>query len=602
MNRAALLSEARRPILKNVERHDSVLTKLAIKLNGIVTQSNDVILLNPALKLFVRENALLEDPQSQIGNMIDLADRCSAFGSLSDAASLAAAAGRPDKVAQIAEQHGALLIWVLCGFSDLQSLVVNAGEEVISQSPVLRMMRCIVDLKIGQISRAETELQKLASDSTIAETMMTEVEIIRVTLLVYGCSLARQHDIELLADLLSKRSKEPAWQSFLATLSCILNSQRGRFETASTNLQEARLEAERAGSRYNIMFLFLHEAGIEIAQGALTKARASIGEARRMWREEFPSDIGVETLIAALSSKIEFETGRLTSARNALRKSANRLPDGEAWFDIYFAAYEPMARMLLCQHGLPKAIEFLESETVKLDARGLSRVGRLLQMLGCCLIGEARLRDDSVDDCAQHASLPVDGGLSWQERETYTLAIAYEQQASGHREEAIALLETACDAAESQSLVHSRLRFMLALFLFHHQNGRRDEAMEYLKQIVILASSTGMRQVAQDVLGSIVPQYQQPLIASAKLDEGQRKILKELARAQHNSRSANAKVSVREMDVIAALANGGSDKEIARELKISDHGVRYHLKNIFRKLGVHDRLAAVSSAKQKGWV
>ena len=57
-----------------------------------------------------------------------------------------------------------------------------------------------------------------------------------------------------------------------------------------------------------------------------------------MWRDEFSTDQGVETVIAALGAKVEFETGRLTSARNSLRKSAQRMPEAEAWFDIYFAA------------------------------------------------------------------------------------------------------------------------------------------------------------------------------------------------------------------------------------------------------------------------
>ena len=47
-----------------------------------------------------------------------------------------------------------------------------------------------------------------------------------------------------------------------------------------------------------------------------------MAEARRLWLREFPQDIGVETVISALSALIEYECGRLTSARQALRRSA----------------------------------------------------------------------------------------------------------------------------------------------------------------------------------------------------------------------------------------------------------------------------------------
>nr|WP_269060343.1 LuxR C-terminal-related transcriptional regulator [Citromicrobium bathyomarinum] len=68
------------------------------------------------------------------------------------------------------------------------------------------------------------------------------------------------------------------------------------------------------------------------------------------------------------------------------------------------------------------------------------------------------------------------------------------------------------------------------------------------------------------------------------------------------ARASASELSRREMDVLRALATGGSDKELARELGISDHGVRFHLKGVFKKLGVHDRLSAVVRAQEKGWI
>lgn len=600
--RAALLLQPDSLLLRNAEGHDRVLAKLAIRLDGLIGQSDGTFWFNPALQTFVREHSLLSDPQAQYRNMLQLADRCSELGHLSDAARLAANAGQPSKIGEIAEQHGALLIWVVCGFGDVQSLVVNAGDAVIEKSPVLRLMRCIVDLKLGQINRAEAELHDLASDQELAKSMTTELEIIRVTLLVYGCSLARQHDLELLADLLAQQSTEPAWQSFLATLSCILNSQRARFDTANANLREARREAERAGSRYNLMFLFLHEAGIAIAEGELAKARASIASARKMWRQEFTSDVGAETVISALSSKVEFETGRLTSARNSLRKSANRLPDGEAWFDIYFAAYEPMARMHLRDHGPVRALEFLDGERAKLNARGLTRVARLLQALGHCLIGETRAAGVGCGDRLGNASTADERSWSWQERETFNLARAYHLEQSGRPEDAIALLASLRAGASAAAPSHSQFRYLLALLLIHHRCGLPAEALACLEELVVLGTRSGMRQTAQDAAGAVIAEYQQTLLEKGSLDEGQVRFLIGIGRIQQNPATREVPLSKRELDVITALAEGGSDKELARALEISDHGIRYHLKNIFRKLGVHDRLSAVLAAKQAGLV
>ena len=48
------------------------------------------------------------------------------------------------------------------------------------------------------------------------------------------------------------------------------------------------------------------------------------------------------------------------------------------------------------------------------------------------------------------------------------------------------------------------------------------------------------------------------------------------------------------------MARGHRNKEIAASLRISDETVHVHLKNIFVKLDVSDRTAAVFVANQRG--
>jgi DNA-binding NarL/FixJ family response regulator len=59
-------------------------------------------------------------------------------------------------------------------------------------------------------------------------------------------------------------------------------------------------------------------------------------------------------------------------------------------------------------------------------------------------------------------------------------------------------------------------------------------------------------------------------------------------------------LSVRELEVLALVAKGLSNKEIARKLKISEATVKTHLLHTFEKLGVDDRTAAVTVALERG--
>lgn len=58
----------------------------------------------------------------------------------------------------------------------------------------------------------------------------------------------------------------------------------------------------------------------------------------------------------------------------------------------------------------------------------------------------------------------------------------------------------------------------------------------------------------------------------------------------------------RELDVLRLISQGRSTKEVAAQLFLSDETIKTHLKNIFRKLGVHDRAEAVAEAFRRGVV
>jgi DNA-binding NarL/FixJ family response regulator len=61
-------------------------------------------------------------------------------------------------------------------------------------------------------------------------------------------------------------------------------------------------------------------------------------------------------------------------------------------------------------------------------------------------------------------------------------------------------------------------------------------------------------------------------------------------------------LSQREVDVIKLMARGYNNRQIADILFISEHTVKVHIRNIFRKIGVVDRTNAVLWALERGLV
>lgn len=65
-------------------------------------------------------------------------------------------------------------------------------------------------------------------------------------------------------------------------------------------------------------------------------------------------------------------------------------------------------------------------------------------------------------------------------------------------------------------------------------------------------------------------------------------------------RPAGSTLSARELEVLAEVAKGQSNREIGRVLHISEATVKTHLLHIYGKLGVNDRAAAVAQALDQG--
>jgi DNA-binding NarL/FixJ family response regulator len=79
------------------------------------------------------------------------------------------------------------------------------------------------------------------------------------------------------------------------------------------------------------------------------------------------------------------------------------------------------------------------------------------------------------------------------------------------------------------------------------------------------------------------------------------KVLDRLAELSRQAQPAES-LSERELEVLALIAQGASNKSIAANLQIGESTVKTHIQGIFNKLGVNDRTEAVTQAIKKGLV
>lgn len=76
----------------------------------------------------------------------------------------------------------------------------------------------------------------------------------------------------------------------------------------------------------------------------------------------------------------------------------------------------------------------------------------------------------------------------------------------------------------------------------------------------------------------------------------------EMILAQQHEEEKPAVLTATEVEIVKAIAQGKTTKDIAAERYLSIHTVNTHRKNIFRKLGVNTAHEAIKYACRAGWV
>lgn len=91
------------------------------------------------------------------------------------------------------------------------------------------------------------------------------------------------------------------------------------------------------------------------------------------------------------------------------------------------------------------------------------------------------------------------------------------------------------------------------------------------------------------------------LLAVRTVAEGKRFLPADIAQ-RLVARLDRPEPSARELEVLALIGKGQSNKEIAATLGVSDETVKTHVSNVMQKLAAQDRAHAVTEAIRLGWI
>jgi LuxR family transcriptional regulator, maltose regulon positive regulatory protein len=167
-------------------------------------------------------------------------------------------------------------------------------------------------------------------------------------------------------------------------------------------------------------------------------------------------------------------------------------------------------------------------------------------------------------------------------------------------QEATRLLESLLRAAEEGQRTGSVIEILVLQALVRQARGDVPAALTSLQRALTLAEPEGYARIFVDE----GPPMASLLRAAAKQGIAPRYVRRLLAAVNKTEDSTPASqgliepLSERELDVLRLLGTDLGGPEIARELVVSLNTVRTHTKNIYAKLGVNNRRAAVRRAQE----
>ena len=363
-----------------------------------------------------------------------------------------------------------------------------------------------------------------------------------------------------------------------------------------------------AGHDYLVLRAMSRQAKLHMAQGRLRKADHVLRRALR-----FAVERGGDSLPA--TGEVHVAMGKLLYEWNQLETATRRLEDGirlaerMGKFDTLVDGYVALSRVEMAQGSAESALE---------TAR---EANRLAQSSGA---GEATIeaaawnarlhlaRSDLTAAVLELEQAAGGGDISlsvmW---ETEQISQARLLVARGDHDEALRLLEELRQSAEAAGRTGKLIEILTLQALALWARHEKVHAVRTLTQALTLAEPEGYVRTFVDEgpamadLLSATLEVRQRGHADPASSVPARYLAKLLAAlAQEDAAPAAGQhlhqpvLSERELEVLALIAAGNSNGEIAGKLFITVATVKTHINNLYRKLGARSRTQAVARARE----
>jgi len=492
------------------------------------------------------------------------------------------------------------------GAGYVRPLLRHFTPEQILGHPVLNITQAYLHIKLGEFAQAQQLLDRHAdfSGSQHASTSScADYLTVRAMLDNYldtiWCDRLRVERLE--TQIRQVGENELA----ATTLQCVCVSgalSHGNVEAALQHAQAALEGMRRIGSVIGTAYALFHLGQSHFYAGRLDQAETAYRESLVIADDYFGVDSALKGYGRCMLAQVLYWRGEMDKARSMIDDGLPFLDGHDVWLDVFVSAWEAKFG-LTRQQGAQEALALLDGFEREARARGLVRLQILLHgwRLDVLLdlpgleLADAAIARYGHESALEHA---LEHPNHWLQQMALGLPLARWHARAGRSAAAISLLqrlEIAC-AAGQRHLHLARVRAHLALFM--QQRGDVEPALSTLGAVLDVVAAQQIWQVPLEPgrTARTLFHLAQQRDPKARAGSPRSRTLHTLLEMLQGKENGNGEFSPREWEILGELSLGHSNKHIARQLNMSENTVKFHLKNIFRKLGVESRTKAVAAA------
>ena len=526
----------------------------------------------------------------------------------------AAAADDPGLVGRILIDAGGLRLWLHQGVDRLVEADRQLTEDAIAEHPRLALVRCAALALTGRLAEArrrlESQPQPPSGDGQVRDPdLELDRDLVLGTVALYGCepleSSRSRAAVAAHTRLADTETVEPAVRALAEYSLCLFHNLRAEFGVSRQWALRAR---RRAGgrSRYLVMLVDLQLGQAAMAQGRVRDATNWYRRARRVARAAFLHDPRPTVFAEVLTRELHLERNRIQE-RDSARRVPPELCCSGTPFVPYAAAAGVAAETALDERGPDAALAALEDMRVYARSDRLPALARFLGALRVSFLAEAQ-RPAEAERAWRDARLPrapdaiLDvRGQSWREFEALGCARVRLLVARGDFDPARSLCRRLADIAPRSGLTRTAMRALALAVALEERAGRRAAAIERLDAFLGLFETTDYARPLVRERGTVLPAVEDFVHRHDGTPRGSaaRTLLPALRSGQAAVLPSPPHLSARQSEVLRRLETH-SDRQIAAALGLTRDGVRYHVRNLFATLRVHDRRDAARRARALG--